>query len=328
MKYFKLRKVSASLLIATSVLGINPIGASAEWRQDSNGWWYTEGSSWAIGDRRIDNNYYYFDTNGYMATGWRKINGRWKYFDNDGRQITGLVQYGGKYYCMGPDGYMVTNTSFQDWYFNNDGVGTKSINIGEFAIDKATGTIGEYKGNETSLVIPSELEGIEIKSIGFMAFENCDKLTSVTIPRSVTYIGFLNCRNLTSIIVDDDNKNYTSIDGVVFNKLKTELTKYPQGKKNTSYIIPNSVKSIRYGAFIGCRSLTSVDIPDSVTNIEGWAFCDCSGLTSVKIPNSVISIKKGAFSGCNNAIFYVKSETIKQLLIDSGVSASKIIISA
>lgn len=328
MKKLKLTKVIASTLAIVSVMALNPISASAEWRQNSNGWWYAEGSSWAIGNRRIDDHYYYFDDNGYMVTGWRKINGRWKYFGDDGRQTTGLVQYGDKYYCMGPDGYMVTNTSYNDWYFNSDGVGTKCENIGDFEIDKATGTIVEYKGNDSSLVIPSELNGIEIKRIGFSAFESCDKVTSITIPKSVTYIGFLNCRSLTSIIVDDDNENYTSVDGVLFNKSKTKLTKFPQGNKNTSYIIPNSVRSIGYTAFIGCSSLTSIDIPDSVTNIEGWAFGDCGSLTRINIPNSVTSIKQNAFSGCNNAMFYVKSETIKQLLINSDVSASKIIVSA
>jgi len=351
MKKLKLTRLIASTLAIATVLALNPIGASAEWRQDSNGWWYTEGSSLAIGDRRIDGHYYYFDTNGYMMTGWRKTNGRWKYFDKDGCQKTGLIQYGGKFYCMGPDGYMLTNTSAYDWYFNNDGVGTKCINIGEFEIDKATGTIVSYKGKDTSLVIPSELEGIEIKRIGFLAFESCNELTNMTIPKSVTYIGFLNCRSLTSISVDDDNKNYTSIDGVLFNKSKTELIKFPQVKKNTSYIIPDGVMSIRYDAFYGCSSLTSIDIPNSVTSIEGWAFANCRSLTSINIPNSVTSIKKSAFSGCSsvtsisipnsvtnieneafynctNAKFNVKSETIKQRLINSGVSASKIIVSA
>ena len=305
MKKFKLTKVIASTLIIASVLALNPIGANAEWRQDNKGWWYAEGSSWAIGERRIDGHYYYFEDNGYMMTGWRKINGRLKYFDNDGCQKTGLIQYGGKVYCMGPDGYMLTNTSAYDWYFNNDGVGTKCINIGEFEIDKATGTIVSYKGNDTSLVIPSELEGIEIKRIGFIAFNSCDKLTSITIPNSVTYIGFLNCKSSTSIIVDDNNKNYTSVDGVVFNKSKTELVKCPQAKKNTNYMIPDSVTSIRRQAFYGCSSLTSIDIPDSVTSIESSAFYNCT-----------------------NAKFNVKSEKTKQLLVNSGVSASKIIVSA
>jgi len=239
-----------------------------------------------------------------------------------------LIQYGDKFYCMGPDGYMLTNTSAYDWYFNKDGVGTKCINIGEFEIDKATGTIVSYKGNDTSLVIPSELEGIEIKRIGFIAFNSCDKLTTMTIPNSITYIGFLNCKSLASIIVGDNNKNYTSIDGVLFNKSKTELIKYPQGKANTNYIIPDSVKSIDTYAFYGCKNLTSIDIPNSVTSIGQYAFESCTSLTSITIPDSVTSIGKNTFYNCKNAKFNVKSETIKQLLINSGVSASEIIVSA
>jgi len=66
MKYFKLRKAIASLLIATSILSINPIGANAEWKSDNIGWWYTEGNSYATGWRQIDGKWYCFTLNGYM----------------------------------------------------------------------------------------------------------------------------------------------------------------------------------------------------------------------------------------------------------------------
>ncbi len=351
MKKLKLSKLIASTLVIASILALNPIGANAEWRQNSNGWWYAEGSSWAIGEKQIDNHFYYFDASGYMETGWKKINGRWKYFDDNGCEKIGLIQYGDKTYCTGPNGYMITNTSAYDWYFDNDGVGTKCINIGEFEIDKASGTIVSYKGNDTSLVIPSELEGIEIKRIGFSAFANSDNLTSITVPENITYIGFLTCKSLTSINVDDNNKNYSSVDGVLFNKSKTALIKFPQVNKNTSYVIPDGVTSIGYGAFYGCSNLTSIAIPNSVTSISGWAFDDCKSLTSINIPDSVTSIKKGAFSGCNsvtninissgainiengafenykNTKFNVKNEGIKQLLINSGVSENQIIVSS
>jgi hypothetical protein len=62
----KLTKVIASLLIAVSLMALNPMGASAEWIQDSTGWWYAEGSSYAIGWKLIDGKYYYFNNNGYM----------------------------------------------------------------------------------------------------------------------------------------------------------------------------------------------------------------------------------------------------------------------
>lgn len=68
MKRLKLTKVIAITLVAASVLALNPIGASAEWKRDSSyRWWYTEGNSWATGWRNINGKYYYFNpTNGYM----------------------------------------------------------------------------------------------------------------------------------------------------------------------------------------------------------------------------------------------------------------------
>lgn len=62
-----LKKVIALGIIATSVIALNPIGASAEWRQDNTGWWYADGSTWATGWKNIDGKWYYFYQNGYMA---------------------------------------------------------------------------------------------------------------------------------------------------------------------------------------------------------------------------------------------------------------------
>ena len=67
VRRLKLTKVIASSLIVASVLALNPIGASASWKQNSTGWWYTEGNYWAKGWRLIDKNWYYFYSDGYMA---------------------------------------------------------------------------------------------------------------------------------------------------------------------------------------------------------------------------------------------------------------------
>lgn len=64
----KLKKVIATSLIVVSILVLSSVGASAEWKSDSNGWWYTEGSAYATGWRNIDGNWYYFYSDGYMAT--------------------------------------------------------------------------------------------------------------------------------------------------------------------------------------------------------------------------------------------------------------------
>jgi putative cell wall-binding protein len=149
----------------------------------------------------------------------------------------------------------------------------------------------------TSVTIPDS-----VKSIGDRAFSDCSSLTSVTIGNSVTSIGyraFSNCHSLTAISVDTDNPSYSSLDGVLFSKDKSELIQYPGGKAG-AYAIPDSVTSVGDGAFSNCRSLTSVTIPDSVKRIGGSAFADCRSLTSVTIGNSVTSIGDSAFYSCSN----------------------------
>lgn len=142
-------------------------------------------------------------------------------------------------------------------------------------------------------------------------------LNSITIPQSVTEIAahFNNCQNLTSINVDENNENYSSESGILFDKNKTTLISYPVGKTDTSYIIPNGVNVLGYDAFSGCESLTSVTIPNSVTSIGDYAFFHCKSLTSVTIPNSVTSIGYYAFMGTplvnnQNGVYYVDNYVV------------------
>ena len=126
-----------------------------------------------------------------------------------------------------------------------------------------------------------------------MAFFGCENLASITVPDSVTSIcesAFWKCSSLTAIDVEVGNNNYTFVNGVLFNKDKTELICYPAGKADKSYTIPNSVTSIGNFAFSYCTSLTSITIPNSVTDIGSYAFQDCTSLTSITIPSSVTSI--------------------------------------
>ena len=143
--------------------------------------------------------------------------------------------------------------------------------------------------------------GDSVTSIGKYAFRYCKSLTGVTIPDSVTSIGesaFWGCSSLTSIEVGKGNSEYSSEDGVLFDKYETVLIQFPAGKSG-HYTIPDSV-TIGKSAFKNCSSLTSVTIPDSFTSIWSWAFQYCSSLTSITIPDSVNSIGEWAFYDCSS----------------------------
>jgi len=146
----------------------------------------------------------------------------------------------------------------------------------------------------SSITIPDSVE-----EIGSWAFECCYRLTSLFIPSSVTKISecaFDECFNLT-IHVDSDNPVYSSENGILFNKDRTELLRYPV-KQYGDYVIPSSVKKIGRYAFFKCNRLISISIPDSVTEIEFYAFWNCTGLSTIDIPNSVVEINRFAFNDC------------------------------
>jgi hypothetical protein len=179
----------------------------------------------------------------------------------------------------------------------------------------------------TSITIPSS-----VTSIGNYAFLGCTGLDSITIPPSVTYIESTSFEECTGLItVDSCNANYSSKDGVLFDKMLTTLIKcltsvtghytIPSSVTQiggvafractglTSITIPPSVTQIGGGAFLGCTGLTSITISSSVTEIGGTAFMGCTGLTAVNIPSSVTSIGRDAFRGCAGMISVDASNT-------------------
>ena len=164
-----------------------------------------------------------------------------------------------------------------------------------------SGDVPWYSSYNESIIKVTIKDGIT--HIGDFAFYWCTVLEDIFISNSIKTIGdyvFYNCVSLISITVDKDNQNYSSAEGVLFNKEETTLIQYPAANSRKSYIIPDSVITIGNFAFKSCDSLTSVTIPNSVTNIGNSAFYYCSSLTNITISDSVMSIGGYAFSGCTS----------------------------
>jgi hypothetical protein len=162
--------------------------------------------------------------------------------------------------------------------------------------------------------------GINVPSIGDLAFSGCSSLTSINVPNSVINIGqwaFAFCDNLSVITVATNNPSYRSLDGVLFNKSQTMLIKYPEGKSG-NYSIPSGVTIIDDFGIYACTSLTSIFIPITVTNIYGNGyifdtFSYCSSLKAITVDeqNPVYSSRDGVLfdKGITTLINYPQGRT-------------------
>lgn len=122
MKSLKLKKIIALAVAALTITALSPVGASAEWKKDSYGWWNTEGSSYSIGWRLIDGTWYYFDSTGYMKTGWVNDGGTWYYMQSSGAMKIGWVNDNGTWYYLQSSGAMKTGWINDNgtWYFASE----------------------------------------------------------------------------------------------------------------------------------------------------------------------------------------------------------------
>ena len=90
------------------------------------------------------------------------------------------------------------------------------------------------------------------------------------------------CNSLTFLSVATDNSMLSSLGGLVYNKLRTKLVRYPPGKTGV-FTLPSTVQEIDDQAFIGSASLTEVTIPTSVTTIGFLPFQECTNLLNINV---------------------------------------------
>lgn len=165
------------------------------------------------------------------------------------------------------------------------------------------------------LRVPSAKEIVDftvlpgVVKIGECAFLNC-RMEKITISESVEEIGkeTLMCGCLKEICVAAENKNFSSSDGVLYNKDMTEILLFPAQKETAEFAVPSGVERIGDSAFQGCEKLTGISIPESVSAIGTAAFNGCRGLAEISIPGSVKVIGDSAFIDCNGLTAVVLSE--------------------
>ena len=165
---------------------------------------------------------------------------------------------------------------------------------------------GYYAGD---IVLPEKVSYLKndyaVTSGAGAAFSNCPELLTVTIPKSVNWIEpevFYNSPKLTAVNVAAANANYSSLDGVLFNKAQTELRAYPTAKEG-AYIVPEGVETIMDAAFAENKKLTAVTLPASLYEIASRAFENCTGLEMIACRATNVPYLGGdVFAGVNKAI--------------------------
>lgn len=189
-----------------------------------------------------------------------------------------------------------------------------------------TGIDGNYS-TLTNCTIPETIEYkgslYTVTTIAHNAFNNATNLTSVSIPATIKYMeedqgyytneanAFYNTPQLKAIYVASGNKNYSSVDGVLFDKAKTSLINYPTAKADITYTIPDGVTTICTYAFNSC-SLTDIVLPSSFTSLGYVAFYNCTKLRSItcyaiKPPTETIG---WSFYNTNQETLYVPAEAV------------------
>ncbi len=202
-----------------------------------------------------------------------------------------------------------------------------------------------------------------VTSIGMHAFGGCDSLVNITIPAAVTNIAddaFDSTGAFVKFEVEEANTAYCSVDGVLFDKAKTTLIKYPSAKEDENYSIPKIVTNIKEGAFWRCEYLQSITISESVTSVPYRSIFGCAKLTDINvaaennvycsvdgvlfskdkktlvlypkgkadteyaIPKGVVNIEKSAFEWCENLESITIPSGVKEIRYQSFVKCTNL----
>lgn len=172
--------------------------------------------------------------------------------------------------------------------------------------------------NFESLIIPDS-----VNYIGENAFKNCEKIKTISFGKNITDInmkslfGSLQYNGpdlLEKIMVSKDNTNYSSVNGVLYNKNKTVIIAYPKSKKDINFEIPNTVTEIAKYCFTETKYTQYIILPDGLKTICDNAFYNNHSLCEITFPSSLTKIDSSAFENCDNLL---KVQFEKGIVLDS-----------
>ncbi|MGM9935019.1 N-acetylmuramoyl-L-alanine amidase family protein [uncultured Clostridium sp.] len=177
MKGKMIKSFIAGLTLILGISVVNPVSASAAWKQDSNGWWNTEGDSWSIGWRKIDGSWYFFGSDGYMKTGWVNDNGSWYYLSNSGAMKTGWINDNNSWYFLNTSGVMQKGWVNDNgtWYYTNE---SGVMQTGFLTLNDKT-----YYLNESGAMITGD---ITLNGVKYSFNANGEKISSTDIQNNTS----------------------------------------------------------------------------------------------------------------------------------------------
>lgn len=171
--------------------------------------------------------------------------------------------------------------------------------------DGKTATLTKYIGSAADVTIPETIgNGYTVTKLGQSIFINNTLITHVYIPKTVTQFGlytteFSNASNLTDITVSKENPLFYDEDGVLFEKVigGILLVKYPEGKKDSRYMIPKSVTYVNEKAFRSIASLSEIRVPDTTKKVYIQAFSNLKAdIIFAHLDASSVAIEYSAFN--------------------------------
>ncbi len=213
------------------------------------------------------------------------------YHIEDGKRVLG---------CSRPDSN--SRVGKRGYYSASDVSGTygsecfvapyEEVAIFEYELDSAgNATLTKYNGNVYALVIPDEIDGHPVTAIGENVFKGNQNLGSVIIPNSVVDIGkdaFNSCNKLADVILPKNNK-YTYIEERVFaNDISLNTIQMPE-----------YITEIKTMAFNNC-GLTTLHLNDEITNIGNAAFGGCAKLSDLILPKYLEIYGAACFENCSS----------------------------